>query len=444
MSTLVIDPASAPTSASVPASAHVSAVTPTPLSRTTVSVDKYFDLEGKKLELEAKERAGAAKPESLNTAFDGSSILATGGGIAVDYEDGELEIEGTSSSLAHEPEPASGTPRPREDNSDTSSSKRPRSESDAVPSRLEALCANLGCLDDRYGALVPPNEIPLYADNRIVDDAEAAAKRFDPTTNQRLLELEDDFWAKQSDRVAGTLLKLEPVCFELHQWSGAYRERIASERFMRLSKPFVVQRVHEGSVNANIPCAVPEGVRWCSPHHILVLCLSTTPRETLHPAVLCLQSMVDFVRLHHFRNVRHQDVSGTNLEVDPIVSNEYETNRTSVCLRTGMINDPIHLAVDRAADRVMPPVSGAGRSSYGQPRVDHGLQALHARVSQMADLRQELFLQKAYVTAAAQTTSNIRVEVLEQKVKRLEEKLRTGRASSSLMSEGSSNAYAQP
>ncbi|OWZ15435.1 LOW QUALITY PROTEIN: hypothetical protein PHMEG_00010913, partial [Phytophthora megakarya] len=105
----------------------------------------------------------------------------------------------------------------------------------------------------------------------------------------------------------------------------------------------VVQRVHEGSVNANIPCAVPAGVNClhCSPGtpriseryltgrltvylqtlrsyvlssharvSILVLCLSTTLRETLRPAVLRLPSVVGFVRLHHIRNVRHQDVSG--------------------------------------------------------------------------------------------------------------------------------------
>ncbi|OWY98847.1 hypothetical protein PHMEG_00030274 [Phytophthora megakarya] len=136
VSTPVID------SASVPASAHVSAVTPTPLSGTiekNFSVDKYFELQEKKLELKAKQRAGAAKPDSPNTVFDGSSVLSTDGGIPVDYEDGGLEDEVTSSSQSLESKPASGTRRPREDDSDASSSKRPRSASDAVPSRLEAL-----------------------------------------------------------------------------------------------------------------------------------------------------------------------------------------------------------------------------------------------------------------------------------------------------------------
>ncbi|OWY90130.1 hypothetical protein PHMEG_00041878 [Phytophthora megakarya] len=133
-STPVVDPASAPTSASVPASAHVSAVTPTPLSET-----EYYELQDQKLELKAKQRAEAAKKDSPKTIFDGSSIFSADGGIPVDYEDGELEDEVTSSSQSHESKPATGNHRPREDDSDASSSKRPRSESDAVPSGLEAL-----------------------------------------------------------------------------------------------------------------------------------------------------------------------------------------------------------------------------------------------------------------------------------------------------------------
>ncbi|KAG2937447.1 hypothetical protein PC116_g14828 [Phytophthora cactorum] len=37
----------------------------------------------------------------------------------------------------------------------------------------------------RFGASSPPNPIPLYVCSAIVDDAEAAAQRFDPMTNQR-------------------------------------------------------------------------------------------------------------------------------------------------------------------------------------------------------------------------------------------------------------------
>ncbi|OWZ00689.1 hypothetical protein PHMEG_00028066 [Phytophthora megakarya] len=80
-----------------------------------------------------------------------------------------------------------------------------------------------------------------------------------------------------------------------------------------------------------------------------------------------------------------------------------------------------------------------------QPQVDHGLQALHACVEalervqalQIAELKQQLNLQKAYVADAAQTTSNIRVEeseqvrLLREKTNRLEEKLKSRLVSSS-------------
>ncbi|OWY98033.1 hypothetical protein PHMEG_00031307, partial [Phytophthora megakarya] len=199
VSTPVVDPASAP------ASSHVSALPPTLSGGTPgkkFSVDKYYELQDKKLELKAKQRAESAKLDSPKTIFDGSWIFSADGGIPVDYEDGELEDEVTPSSQAHESKPATGNRRPREDDSDASSSKRPRSESDAVPSRplattserdltrtddtvREPWMPSQKVIDDRYGAQAPPNEIPLYVVDRIVDDTEAAAKHFDNSTNQR-------------------------------------------------------------------------------------------------------------------------------------------------------------------------------------------------------------------------------------------------------------------
>ncbi|OWZ15462.1 hypothetical protein PHMEG_00010894 [Phytophthora megakarya] len=100
-----------------------------------------------------------------------------------------------------------------------------------------------------------------------------------------------------------------------------------------------------------------------------------------------------------------------------------------------MVNNPIHLAVDRTADRVMFLSAVLDAHHMVNPRLTTALESV--RASQIAELRQQLNVQKAYVAEAAQTTSNIRVEVsdqvrlLREKVKRLEEKLRTGRASSS-------------
>ncbi|OWY94084.1 hypothetical protein PHMEG_00036288 [Phytophthora megakarya] len=510
VSTPVID------SASVPASAHVSAVTPISPSGTTeknVSVDKYLELQEKKLELEAKQRAGAAKPDSPKTVFDGSSIFSADGGIPVDYEDGGLEDEVTSSSQSHESKPASGTRRPREDDSDASSSKRPRSASDAVPSRLEALAITSdrdatrtddivhepwmpseSGIKERYGALIPPNEIPLYVDNRIVDDAEAAAKHFDNSTNQKRdyyisLFHELQYWSSKKTSGRSKVPEWQALCQSWNQFvtnfnndPAGYRERISSarERFVKYS------RVHEGSVNANIPCAVPEGVHCthcpvgapriserdltgyttnrvpvnikelraklvCTRQHPSVVTEHNTPRTTAP------RSVTPPVRggLRTPSPFPERPSSGrfgetTYLEGEPIVSNEYENepdlgSSSGWC---GQQSDPPRGGSYRGQSYAS--VGGAGRSSYGQPWVDHGLQALHARVeaveriqvSEMPELRQELFLQKAYVAEAAQTTSNIRVEVLEQvrllqeKVKRIEEKVRALRASSSTSHHG--------
>ncbi|OWZ18044.1 hypothetical protein PHMEG_0007929 [Phytophthora megakarya] len=230
---------------------------------------------------------------------------------------------------------------------------------------------------------------------------------------------------------------------------------------MRFSKTSVLQRVHEGSVNANIPCAVPEGVHC--PH-----CPTGAPRiserdltgyttNRVPASVKELRAKLACTRQHPIRGglrtpspFPERPSSGrsgetTYLEGDPIVSNEYESEPDlgSSSDWYGQQSDPPRGRSYRGQSYGS--AGGVGRASYGQPRVDHGLQALLARVeavervhvSQMAELRQELFLQKAYVAEAAQTTSNIHVEVLEQvrllqeKVKRLEEKLTTRRASSS-------------
>ncbi|OWZ22226.1 LOW QUALITY PROTEIN: hypothetical protein PHMEG_0003091, partial [Phytophthora megakarya] len=258
------------------------------------SVDEYYELQDKKLELKAKQRAEAAKKDSPKTIFDGSSIFSTDGGIPVDYEDGELEDEVTSSSQSHESKPATGNRRPREDDSDASSSKRPRSESDAVPSGLEALAITSEQRDatrtddtvrepwmpservikDRYGATAAPNPIPLYVDNRIVDDPEAAAKHFTPDTNQRRdyyisLFHELRYWSSKKTSGKSKVPEWQALCQSWNQFvtnfnndPAGYRERISSarERFAKYSVTSAVQRVHEASVNAKIPCAVPEGV----------------------------------------------------------------------------------------------------------------------------------------------------------------------------------------
>ncbi|OWZ05078.1 LOW QUALITY PROTEIN: hypothetical protein PHMEG_00022898, partial [Phytophthora megakarya] len=278
VSTLVVDPASAPTSASVPASAHVSANT---------------------LELKAKQRAGSAKPDSPRTVFDGSSVFSTDGGIPVDYEDGELEDKAPRLPCCMTPSLRLGlavlvkTIRtlPRRSVREVLviqletlaiTSKRDATRTD--DSVREPWMPSERFIEDRYGAMIPPNEIPLFVDNRIVDDAEADSTHFEPTTNQRrdyYISLFHELRYLSSKKTSGQsrVPEWQALCQCWNQFvanfntdPAAYRERIASarERFIRVSKTSVIQRVHDGSVNANIPCAVPEGVHC--PH-----CLAGAP-----------------------------------------------------------------------------------------------------------------------------------------------------------------------
>ncbi|OWZ06301.1 hypothetical protein PHMEG_00021460 [Phytophthora megakarya] len=521
VSTPVVD------SASVPASAQcVSAVTPAPLSGTTenFSVNKYFELHEKKLELEAKQRAGAAKPDRPRTVFDGSSVLPTDGGIPLDYDMESLKTRAPRLPCHMGPNPRLGLAVPvktirtllrrsvrevlvMQCLPDWKDLPSPRNS--VIPRALTTQCANLGCcpsaINGRFGAMVPSNEIPLYVDNRIVDDAEAASKPFEPTTNPSRdyyisLCHEPRYWSSKKASGRSRVPEWQALCQSWNQFvanfnkdPAGYREQIASarERFMRYSITSVVQRVHEGSVNANIPCAVPEGVHCphcptgaprvserdllgyttnrvpaivkelranlaCTPHrpspvseHNTPRKRNTAPRSVTPPVRGGLRTPSPFPE----RPPSGRFGETTYLEGDPIVSNEYENNRTSVCLRTVMDYNPIHLAVDRTADRVMllsavvdahHMVNTRFTTAFSRSTFAWRLLRAFRLLFQIAELKQQLNLQNAYVTEAAQTTSNIRFEMSEQvrflreKVERLEDKLRSRRASSS-----ASSAYPQ-
>ncbi|ETO58441.1 hypothetical protein F444_23186 [Phytophthora nicotianae P1976] len=120
-----------------------------------------------------------------------------------------MEKGEASSSLAAEskaaettPDPLTGSWRPRDDDSDASSSKRPRTGEVAqqspvpvTPSSHSRTASDVAAcpawmpsaseIANRFGATSPPNPIPLYVCSAINDDAEAANMHFDPSTNQR-------------------------------------------------------------------------------------------------------------------------------------------------------------------------------------------------------------------------------------------------------------------
>ncbi|OWY95075.1 hypothetical protein PHMEG_00035023 [Phytophthora megakarya] len=213
-----------------------------------------------------------------------------------------------------------------------------------------------------------------------------------------------------------------------------YREEIvpARQRFAKFSVTSAVQRVHEASVSAKIPCAVPEGVHCphCSPGAPRIsesdLTGYTTNRvpanvKELRAKLFCTRQHPNVVPVHNTpqKHCTPQcyasrpwwasyafTISGTS-DIRTFRGNHVsrwrtdclQTNRTSVRLRVCVINNPIHFAVD--------------------------LRCAETRAA----------LVNASMCEAARTVSNIRVQVFEQvrllreKVKRVEEKLRALRAS---------------
>ncbi|KAG2950796.1 hypothetical protein PC117_g4113 [Phytophthora cactorum] len=114
---------------------------------------------------------------------------------------------------------------------------------------------------------------------------------------------------------------------------------------------------------------------------------------------LRLHSILGFVRPHHFRNVLYQNVPS-----------------------------PRFARLSTESSRAHRPVGAAGAErypSYGQPGVDRDSRALHDRVAaleqfqseEFAQLQQELRYQKAQIAQAAQTASNIQVELGSQVVR---------------------------
>ncbi|EGZ29721.1 hypothetical protein PHYSODRAFT_323208 [Phytophthora sojae] len=123
----------------------------------TLSVPEYFERHGAKRDAPAaKAAAGTSSRRLRKESIDSDSL-----------------------------DPHAGSKRPREgDDSDASSSKRSRGESDTPFSAAGALSSPRD-IADRVGNTVPPNEIPLYVCSCIHDDAVAEEQHFYPLTNQR-------------------------------------------------------------------------------------------------------------------------------------------------------------------------------------------------------------------------------------------------------------------
>ncbi|GMF56942.1 unnamed protein product [Phytophthora fragariaefolia] len=195
-------------------------------------------------------------------------------------EDGEEDKEASSS---RRDDPSVGSRRPREDDSDASSSKRSRSGSDrpladAGPlssprsggnsTSSGTVVSRTGPVRDpwlptpseihtRFASTAPPSQYALYSCSGIIDDDlrwhgnKKTSRRSRVPEWQALCQSWGAFVENFNKDPAG------------------YRERVrlARERYERFSKRPKIDRLHSSAVEAGIPCAVPMGIA-CEHFHI--------------------------------------------------------------------------------------------------------------------------------------------------------------------------------
>ncbi|EGZ08416.1 hypothetical protein PHYSODRAFT_340195 [Phytophthora sojae] len=441
-----------------------------------LSVAQYHERQQAKRDaLAAKDASGTTQPEIV---LEGSSVVND----AVDYEDGDVEMEEgeVSSSKRKESidsdslDPHAGSRRPREgDDSNASSSKRSRGESDTPRSAAGALSSPRAAqaardpwmpsaseIADRVGNTVPPNETPLYVCSGIHDDAVAEEQHFDPLTNQRRdyyigLFHELRYFSSKKTSSRSKVPEWQALC---QSWNAflenfnkkpaAYRERVkhARERFETFSTRGRLEQLHRSSVDAGIPCAVPEG-------HQCTLFLPGAVRLSDrdlngYTTIRVPESLKDLRAKFLAREER--DDRGTSGAVG-----DHSARTTFASAVRGELRTPSPFPERPAAGRPVAPIvlrrgrrgSEAAvvgtRPGYGQPGVDLGptLEERVAAVEQhqsreFAALKQEVAILRAQVAQASQTASvsvdvGGRVARLAQRVHALEQRFAPAGASAS-------------
>ncbi|EGZ04904.1 hypothetical protein PHYSODRAFT_248056 [Phytophthora sojae] len=400
----------------------------------TLYIPEYLERhKAKRDALATKAAAGTTQPEIV---LEGSSVVND----AVDFEDGVVEMEEGEASSSKRKEsidsdsldPHAGSRRASEgDDSDAPSSKRSRGEKETPLSAAGALSSpcevatssspraakaandpwmpSASEIADRVGNTMPPNEIPLYVCSGIHDDAVAEEQHFDPLTNQRRdyyigLFHELRYFSSKKTSSRSKVPEWQALC---QSWNAfvenfnkkpaAYRERVkhARERFETFSTHGRLEQLHRSSVDAGIPCAVPEG-QQCT---------------------LCLPGAV---------RLSDRDLNG------------YTTIRVPASIKELRAN-----VLSRGRRGSEAAVVGT-RHGYGQPGVDLGptLEDRVAAVEQhqsreFAALKQEVAILRAQVAQGSQTASDISVDVggrvvrLAQRVHALEQRFAPAGASAS-------------
>ncbi|EGZ16109.1 hypothetical protein PHYSODRAFT_334300 [Phytophthora sojae] len=447
-----------------------------------LSVAQYHERQQAKRDaLATKAASGTTQSEIV---LEGSSVVND----AVDYEDDDVEMEeGEASSSKRKQsidsdslDPHAGSRRPREgDDSDASSSKRSRGESDTPLSAAGALSSPQ--IADRVGNTVPPNEIPLYVYSGIHDDAVAEEQHFDPLTNQRRdyyigLFHELRYFSSKKTSSRSKVPEWQALC---QSWNAfvenfnkkpaAYRERVkhARECFETFSTRGRLEQLHRSSCTLWLPGAVRLSDRDLNgyttirvPESLKDLRAKFLAREerddrgasgavsdhsartTFASAVRCeLRTPSPFPE----RPAAGRPVAPMYLGGAETLSNEYD-NEPAAGSFSGYYGSQYaqqSSVLSRGRRGSEAAVVGT-RPGYGQPGVDLGptLEERVAAVEQLqsrefAALKQEMATLRAQVAQASQTASDISVDVggrvarLAQRVHALEQRFAPAGASAS-------------
>ncbi|KAG3231097.1 hypothetical protein PI124_g23808 [Phytophthora idaei] len=386
-----------------------------------------------------------------------------------------------SAAVAHEPvtglrrpredDPsASSLKRSRNDEEEKAPTPVTPSSPRSVPTERAPWMPSASEIASRFCATSPPNPIPLHVCSANVDDAEAAAQHFDPMTNQRrdyFIGLFHELRWHASKRTSRKSKVPEWVAL-CQSWNAfvenfnkdakAYRARItaAQRRFETFSRRHMIDRLHIEAMEAGIPCAVPFGTACshCPPGAERLTERDVTGYTTVRVPVQLRDLRVQLERrdtpsVSGDRSARagvtpalrsglrtpspfpERPLSERSevpmyLGGEEILSNEYE-DEPDLGSSSG-VHSPRFARLSTESSRAHRAVVAARAErypSYGQPQVGRDSRALHDRVAaleqfqsgEFAQLQHDLRYQKAQVPQAAQTTSNIQVELGSQVVR---------------------------
>ncbi|KAG2794663.1 hypothetical protein PC112_g22956 [Phytophthora cactorum] len=309
----------------------------------------------------------------------------------------------------------------------------------------------------RFGATSPLNPIPLYVCSAIIDDAEAVAQHFDPMTNKRrdyFIGLFHELRWHASKRTSRKSKVPEWVALcqswnafveNLNKDANAYRARIteAQRRFETFSRRHMIDRLHNEAMEAGIPCAVPFGTA-CShspppgaerlserdvtgyttvrvPVQLRDLCVQLERRDERRDTpsasgdrsaragvTPALRSGLRTPSPFPERPLSERSEVPMYLGGKEILSNEYE-DEPDLGSSSG-VHSPLFARLSTESSRAHRAVVAAERyPSYA------ALEQFQS--GEFAQLHQELRFQKAQVAQAAQTASNIQVELGSQVVR---------------------------